>query len=160
MRGATEGGDSELENQESGSPSRLGSVSQLVSEALLGSAARPGSTTLPNNTSSDRAARKEGCLSADQELGPIGPGDEELDRTHAEFANSLDTEASQLLILRDELYEGSWDDMRRDLEDRRDGKPYIYKLVNRIDEDLRRIERLSSYERRHNVNLGEYLEEE
>ncbi|MFQ5653481.1 MAG: hypothetical protein ACE5GW_01975 [Planctomycetota bacterium] len=66
----------------------------------------------------------------------------------------------QLLILRDELYDGSWAEMRRDLEDRRDGRPFIFKLVNRIEEDLRRIEHLSAYEERHNVNLTEYLEED
>ncbi len=48
--------------------------------------------------------------------------------------------------------------MQRDLEDRRDGKPFIFKLVNRIEEDLQRIERLWAYEQRHQVNLGKYLE--
>ena len=62
-------------------------------------------------------------------------------------------------MLRNELYDGSWGEMRRDLEDRRDGKPFIFKLVNRIDEDLKRIDRLSKYEDRHGLNLGDYLED-
>lgn len=87
----------------------------------------------------------------DDETGP--------DRIHHEFVDRLEPEEYQLLVLRDELYDGSWEDMRRDLEDRKDGKPFIYKLVNRIEEDLKRIERLSAYEERENINLGEYLDE-
>lgn len=79
---------------------------------------------------------------------------------HQTFVRSLLPEETQLIIIRDELYDGSWDEMRRDLEDRRDGKPFIYKLINRIEEDLRRIERLSTYEARHGVDLGEFLEED
>lgn len=78
---------------------------------------------------------------------------------HRAFLRSLLAEETQLIIIRDELYDGSWEEMRRDLEDRRDGKPFIYKLINRIEEDLRRIERLSAYESRHSVDLGEFLEE-
>ncbi|MEM7166436.1 MAG: hypothetical protein AAF581_13305 [Planctomycetota bacterium] len=66
----------------------------------------------------------------------------------------------QLLVLRDELYDGSWDEMKRDLEDRRDGKPFIFKLVNRIEEDLARIERLAGFEDKHGVNLSDFLDAE
>ena len=76
------------------------------------------------------------------------------------FVRSLLAEEIQLIILRDELYEGSWEEMRKDLEDRRDGKPFIFKLVNRIEEDLRRIERISKFEEQESINLAEYLEEE
>ena len=78
---------------------------------------------------------------------------------HRAFADSLTPEEVQLLVIRDELYEGSWSEMRRDLEDRRDGKPYIFKLVNKIEEDLGRIERLSEYESRHAVDLGTFTAE-
>ncbi len=78
---------------------------------------------------------------------------------HHAFVKSLLSEDIQLLVLREELYDSSWEEMRRDLEDRRDGKPFIFKLVNRIEEDLKRIERLSAYEERNNVNLADYLEE-
>lgn len=98
--------------------------------------------------------------SVDQDAERTEAHDEELDRVHSQYVAALGPEEFQLLILRDELYEGSWDDMRNDLEDRRDGKPYIYKLVNRIEEDLKRIESLSGYERQHQVNLGEYLDDE
>ena len=79
---------------------------------------------------------------------------------HCAFFRTLPPEEVQLLILRDELYDGSWDEMRRDLAARRDGKPFIFKLINRIEEDLKRIERLAGYEEQHTVNLGAYLEEE
>ena len=78
---------------------------------------------------------------------------------HRAFVDSLTPEEVQLLVIRDELYDGSWNEMRRDLEDRRDGKPYIFKLVNKIEEDLSRIESLSEYERRHAVDLGTFTEE-
>lgn len=84
----------------------------------------------------------------------------ERDRRHLEFVRSLDPQERQLIILRDELYDGSWGEMRSDLEDRRDGKPFIFKLANRIDEDLKRIERLCAYEKAEDVNLGELLEDE
>ena len=78
---------------------------------------------------------------------------------HRAFAHSLSPENVQLVVLRDELYDGSWQEMRQDLESRRDGRPYIFKLINRIDEDLERIERLSEYEERHQVNLGDYIDD-
>ena len=78
---------------------------------------------------------------------------------HRTFVDSLTPEEVQLLIIRDELYDGSWSEMKRDLEDRRDGKPYIFKLVNKIEEDLSRINRLAEYERRHAVDLGTLTEE-
>lgn len=84
----------------------------------------------------------------------------EHDRRHLEFLRGLDPQERQLIIIRDELYDGSWEEMKNDLEDRRDGKPFIFKLANRIDEDLRRIERLRSFERSEDVNLGELLEED
>ena len=79
---------------------------------------------------------------------------------HDAYVRSLRPEESQLLIIRNELYDGSWEDMRRDLEDRLSGKPYIYKLVNKIEEDLERIARLMEYEKRHGIDLGDFLDDE
>ena len=79
-----------------------------------------------------------------------------MDLHEANF-RSLAREEVQLLVLRDILYDGSWDEIVRDLEDRRDGKPFIYKLQTRIDEDLERIEKLRTYEAKHGVNLGKYV---
>ena len=63
-----------------------------------------------------------------------------------------------LVTLRDELYGGDWERMAKDLNDRRDGKPYVFKLVNLINEDLARIEKLQAYEKAHGVDLSDWVE--
>ena len=81
-----------------------------------------------------------------------------MSNEHRAFVQGLAKEEVQLLVIRDELYDGSWEDMQKDLEDRRDGKPFVFKLVNRIEEDLERIQRLVTYEKRHGVDLGGFVE--
>jgi hypothetical protein len=76
---------------------------------------------------------------------------------HAEFVRSLSSEERMLIALRDELYVGSWERMLQDLRDRLQGRPYIFKLVNRIEEDLTRIERLQAFELKHRVNLADLV---
>jgi hypothetical protein len=63
-----------------------------------------------------------------------------------------------LVVLKRELYEGSWDEMEADLRARLAGGPYIFKLVHRIEEDLNRIERLRRFEQGNGVDLSEYVE--
>jgi len=79
---------------------------------------------------------------------------------HNEYFRKLPREDVQLLALRAILYEGSWDDMTRDLEARRDGKPHVFKLHNRIEEDLDRIQKLMAYEAQHGIDLGKYVTQE
>jgi hypothetical protein len=76
---------------------------------------------------------------------------------HETYCARLSADERTLITLRDELYGGSWDQMLGDLRDRLKGKPYIFKLVNRIQDDISRIEKLSDYEKKHKVNLAEYL---
>jgi len=76
---------------------------------------------------------------------------------HDKFASGLTPDEKTLVTLRDELYGGSWDQMLGDLRDRLKGKPYIFKLVNRIQDDIARIEKLSEYEKKHKINLADYL---
>jgi hypothetical protein len=83
-----------------------------------------------------------------------------MQERHREFFRSLSREERQLILLRDELYDGSWDEMVEDLRDRLAGKPYIFKLMNRIEEDLARIERLRKYEGEQGVDLGRVREAE
>ncbi|CAG0995011.1 MAG: hypothetical protein KBG84_06725 [Planctomycetes bacterium] len=78
------------------------------------------------------------------------------DDEHKKYYATLSEEERMLLILRDELYSGSWDKMDEDLRNRLKGRPYIFKLVNRIEEDLKRIEKLRSYEQKHKINLQDY----
>ncbi len=63
-----------------------------------------------------------------------------------------------LVVLKRELYDGDWDEMEADLRSRLEGRPYIFKLANRIGDDLRRISRLREFERCHGVDLGDYVE--
>ncbi|MCZ6792447.1 MAG: hypothetical protein O7J95_02390 [Planctomycetota bacterium] len=76
---------------------------------------------------------------------------------HEEFFRSLPPEEIHLVALKEFLYEGSWGDILKDLVARKEGKPHVYKLETRIDEDLARIEKLVHYEKRTGVNLGKYL---
>lgn len=77
--------------------------------------------------------------------------------SHEEFCAKLTPDDRTLIALRDEIYSGSWDLMLGDLKDRLEGKPYIFKLVNRIQEDIQRIEKLREYERKNRINLADYL---
>lgn len=82
-----------------------------------------------------------------------------MDEAHKKFCESLTPEEKMLLTLREELYFGSWEKMQQDLKDRLKGRPYIFKLVNRIEEDLDRIEKLQAYELKHGVNLSDLCKE-
>ncbi|MBI2901335.1 MAG: hypothetical protein HYY17_14215 [Planctomycetes bacterium] len=75
---------------------------------------------------------------------------------HEKFYAALSRDEQVLLELRDDLYSRSWEQMLQDLRARLKGKPYIFKLVNRIQDDIARIERLMEYEKKHHVNLGEF----
>ena len=75
---------------------------------------------------------------------------------HQRFVASLTPEEAMLITLREELYGGDWRRMLKDLHDRRDGKPYVFKLVNLINEDIVRIERLQAYEQAHGVDLADF----
>jgi hypothetical protein len=86
----------------------------------------------------------------------MAKGSEEENRSHVNFYESLSEEETMLITLRDELYGGAWEKMEHDLRDRLQGRPYIFKLVNRIEEDLHRIEKLRGYEDDHGINLADY----
>jgi len=73
------------------------------------------------------------------------------------FVESMTSEERMLVVLKRELYEGSWDEMIADLKARLEGRPYIFKLAHRIADDLERISRLRAFERRCSVDLGEYV---
>ncbi len=75
-----------------------------------------------------------------------------------EFVSRLTEQERMLILLHRELYENSWQAMLNDLRNRLDGKPYIFKLANRIEDDIARIEKLQSFEREHNVKLSDFVE--
>lgn len=70
----------------------------------------------------------------------------------------MPSEEKMLVVLKAELYEGSWDEMLADLKARLEGRPYIFKLAHRIHDDLERIERLREFERRNKVDLCDYVQ--
>lgn len=74
-----------------------------------------------------------------------------------EFVSRLSKEERMLILLQSELYDNSWLAMVNDLRNRLDGKPYIFKLASRIQDDIARIEKLQSFEREHNVKLSEFV---
>lgn len=82
------------------------------------------------------------------------------DEKHRKFVQNLAPEERLLILLRDELYGGRWDYLRQDLEDRKAGRPYVFKLASRIEDDLRRIERLEAYEKKYGINLADYMSKE
>jgi hypothetical protein len=77
-----------------------------------------------------------------------------------QFVDRLSPEARLLVVLQRELYDGSWDDMVADLRARLEGRPFIFKLANRITEDLERIERLRAFEKEHAVALSDFVKME
>ena len=76
----------------------------------------------------------------------------------SDFVKGLSEEHRMLVVLKAQLYGGSWEPMLDDLRNRLAGKPYIFKLANRIQDDIERIEQMSEFEAEHNVNLADYVE--
>ncbi len=74
-----------------------------------------------------------------------------------QFIESMTNEERMLVVLKGELYEGSWSEMEADLAARLEGRPYIFKLAHRITDDLERIKRLRQFEQDHGVDLSDYV---
>jgi hypothetical protein len=76
----------------------------------------------------------------------------------SDFVDSLSDEQRMLVVLKSQLYGGSWEPMLNDLRNRLTGKPYIFKLANRIHDDIERIERMQTFETEHNIDLADYVD--
>jgi hypothetical protein len=74
------------------------------------------------------------------------------------FVKGLSEEHRMLVILKRQLYGGAWEPMLGDLRSRLEGRPYIFKLANRIEEDVARIEQMQQFEEEHGVDLADYVE--
>jgi len=81
----------------------------------------------------------------------------EVRRKVRQFVRKMTSEERMLVVLKAELYEGSWDDMVADLKARLEGRPYIFKLAHRITDDLERIGRLREFEDSCGVDLSDYV---
>ena len=82
------------------------------------------------------------------------------DETICRFVEQLTSEEKMLVILKVELYEGSWSSMLEDLRSRLAGRPHIFKLADRITEDIDRIEKLQGFEQSHHADLSDYVKSE
>lgn len=76
---------------------------------------------------------------------------------HRRYVESLSSNERMLITIRDELYEGNWDLMLSDLQQRLEGKMYIFRLVNKIEQDIEGIKKLQLYEKDHNINLNNFI---
>jgi len=74
-----------------------------------------------------------------------------------DFVKGLSEEQRMLIILKTQLYGGTWEPMLEDLRSRLAGKPYIFKLANRIQDDIERIEQMSEFESKYNVDLADHV---
>ena len=83
---------------------------------------------------------------------------DKLSAYQAHFVDSLSDEHRMLVVLKAQLYGGTWEPMLDDLKNRLEGKPYIFKLVNRIKDDIERIQEMQNFEEEHNVDLADYVE--
>ena len=75
----------------------------------------------------------------------------------SDFINGLSDEHRMLVVLKAQLYDDMWEPMLDDLRNRLAGKPYIFKLVNRIQDDIRRIEEMQEFESENNIDLADYI---
>jgi hypothetical protein len=93
---------------------------------------------------------------------PIGngskAGDTAVSKAVNDFVNGLSNEHRMLIVLKAQLYDGTWEPMLDDLRNRLAGKPYIFKLANRIKDDIERIEQLQKFEAEHNVDLADHVD--
>ena len=74
-----------------------------------------------------------------------------------QFVAQFTPEERMLVVLKRELYEGQWEVMEADLHARLEGRPYVFRLVHRIEDDIQRIERLRTFERLHQTDLSEFV---
>ena len=74
-----------------------------------------------------------------------------------EFLRGLTPEERTLLVIREELYAGSWEEMLQDLEARLQAKPYVFKLATRIEDDIVRIRKMRDFENALHLNLKDHV---
>ena len=85
-------------------------------------------------------------------------GKTSVNKVLSDFVDNLSDEHRMLVVLKAQLYGGTWEPMLDDLKNRLVGKPYIFKLVNRINDDIERIQQMQNFEEEQNVDLADYVE--
>jgi hypothetical protein len=93
---------------------------------------------------------------------PVGnndkAGDTATNKLVSDFVSTLSEEQRMLIALKAQLYDGTWEPMLDDLQNRLAGKPYIFKLANRIKDDIERIEQMRKFEAEHNIDLADFVD--
>jgi len=93
---------------------------------------------------------------------PVGNKDKggktAVNKAVSDFVEGLSDEHRMLVVLKAQLYGGTWEPMVDDLRNRLAGKPYIFKLANRIGDDIERIEQMQQFETEHKIDLADYVE--
>lgn len=84
--------------------------------------------------------------------------EKQLKNLISDFVKGLSTEHKMLIVLKRQLYGGKWEPMYQDLKNRLEGKPYIFKLANRINDDTERIEQMKAFERQYDIDLCDYVD--
>ncbi len=84
-------------------------------------------------------------------------GETAVSKAVSDFVDGLSDEHRMLVVLKAQLYDGTWEPMLDDLRNRLAGKPYIFKLANRIQDDIRRIEEMQEFEAEHNIDMADYV---
>jgi hypothetical protein len=84
-------------------------------------------------------------------------GEAAVSKVVSDFINGLSDEHCMLVVLKAQLYDNTWEPMLDDLQNRLAGKPYIFKLVNRIQDDIKRIEEMQEFENEHEIDLADYI---
>ena len=84
-------------------------------------------------------------------------GETAVSKVVSDFVDGLSDEHRMLVVLKAQLYDGTWEPMLDDLRNRLAGKPHIFKLANRIQDDIRRIEEMQEFETEHNIDLADYV---
>lgn len=80
-----------------------------------------------------------------------------IDAVVKEYVAGLDDKHRMLVVLKAQLYDGGWEPMLDDLNNRLAGNPYIFKLINRIKDDVERIGEMQAFEREHGVDLSDHV---
>jgi hypothetical protein len=73
------------------------------------------------------------------------------------FIRALNDQYRMLIILKSQLYGGQWEPMLEDLTNRLEGKPYIFKLANRIKDDVERIQEMQQFEAENGIDLADFI---
>jgi hypothetical protein len=80
-----------------------------------------------------------------------------VNKVVSDFVDHLSEENRMLVVLKSQLYGGSWEPMLGDLRNRLDGKPYIFKLANRIQDDIERIGKMAKFETEQGIDLADFV---